>query len=531
MKTAPKKIKLTPAEQAFAEYTYLGALAGCPVDQMRNFFNAGWIGQSKQLEMAAAARMCDHRCPSCSELYKAHKDLPLHCRDCGPTAVGVGGARGGGKSAWEAAQVWLDDCQRFPGLKFLYLRKSAKALREQIRDLLRKTCPKDSYNYKEQAGEIHFPNGSFVIIGHFKDESEIDNYLGQEYDGMAIEELTTLSFEKFDNLTSCLRTSKPGWRPRLYAAWNWGGIGHHWVKAMFYDPWKSKNEIETRYILATVHDNHHNNPEYINKLKGYTGWKYQSWYEGDPNFQAGAFFSNWNPQINVYPNESIQFPINKIVRWFASMDYGFSHPNAFFLHGEDEDGNIFTTDEYCAAQTLIQDHAANFGDVLRLKNLEMSDLEFIAAGRDCFKVDKDGSTVATEYSKAGVFLTPTQIDRVNAWSQMQERLGDISRGIRPTWFIHKSCYNLISQIPVAQNDPKKPGDIIKMNADPETGEGGDDALEGARNGLCMALSTLISHAKPLQMGSYRAANEHQNNVLLADPLNDELIEAEAQLID
>ena len=56
-------------------------------------------------------------------------------------------------------------------------------------------------------------------------------------------------------------------------------------------------------------------------------------------------------------------------------------------------------------------------------------------------------------------------------------------------------------------------------------------VHNCRNGLCMALSTLISHAKPLQMGSYRAANEHQNNAILADPLNDELIEAEAQLID
>jgi len=231
----------------------------------------------------------------------------------------------------------------------------------------------------------------------------------------------------------------------------------------------------------------------------------------------------------VYPNETTQFPINKITRWFGSMDYGFKHPNVFYLHAEDDDGNIYTTDEYSAQETLIQEHVSNIRDLLALRNLEFADLEFIAAGHDCFKTDKDGSTVATEYADRGVILTPVHIDRVNAWSQMQERLGDLSRGIAPSWFIHKNCENLITQIPVAQFNPKKPGDILKMDVDPETGEGGDDALEAARNGLVMALTTMLSDAKPLQMGKYRAANEVKLEVVGVDQLLIEMQEAE--LID
>src|SRR6185437_10910322 len=101
----------------------------------------------------------------------AGNQIAENCSKCGPTAIGVGGARGGGKSAWMFAQICLDDCKRFAGLKFLLIRKSAKALREQIRDLLRKTCPDATqYNYREQAGTIEFKNGSFIVIGHFKDE-------------------------------------------------------------------------------------------------------------------------------------------------------------------------------------------------------------------------------------------------------------------------------------------------------------------------------------------------------------------------
>jgi hypothetical protein len=77
--------------------------AGCPAEQMANFVRAGVVLQPRQL--AAAARPRD--------------------RTGGPTAVGYGGARRGGKSHWLLAQMGTDDCQRVPGLKCLLLRKVA----------------------------------------------------------------------------------------------------------------------------------------------------------------------------------------------------------------------------------------------------------------------------------------------------------------------------------------------------------------------------------------------------------------------
>src|SRR5512138_3351756 len=88
--------------------------AGCPTDQVENFIRAGIILQPRQLAASAAARLCD---------------LPN-----GPTAVGYGGARGGGKSHWLLAQIGADDCQRFPGLKCLLLRKVGKTNRESLDD-------------------------------------------------------------------------------------------------------------------------------------------------------------------------------------------------------------------------------------------------------------------------------------------------------------------------------------------------------------------------------------------------------------
>ena len=66
--------------------------AGCPEEQAKNLLRAGVVLQPRQLAASAAARQCD--APG------------------GPTAIGFGGARGGGKSHWLLSQMGADDCQR-----------------------------------------------------------------------------------------------------------------------------------------------------------------------------------------------------------------------------------------------------------------------------------------------------------------------------------------------------------------------------------------------------------------------------------
>ena len=65
---------------ALERYLEAGRLAGCARQQMENFVCADVILQPRQLAASAAARLCD--------------------RADGPTAIGYGGARGGGKSHW-----------------------------------------------------------------------------------------------------------------------------------------------------------------------------------------------------------------------------------------------------------------------------------------------------------------------------------------------------------------------------------------------------------------------------------------------
>jgi hypothetical protein len=271
----------TPADLHLQRYADAAAEAGCPWDQVENFLRAGIVLQPRQLAACAAARLCDE--------------------EDGPTEIGYGGARGGGKSHWGIAQLAADDCQRCPGLKALVLRKIGKANRENFDDLRRRLLMGLEHDYRRQEGVVEFANGSRIITGHFQHEKDIDAYLGLEYDVILTEEATTLTKGKADDIGSCNRTSKIGWRPRMYSTTNSGGVGHSWYKAKFVQPSRKHLETDTRFIPATADDNAFINPEYRKKLDGLTGWKLRSWRYGDWDIAAGQFFTTFRRDIHVIP--------------------------------------------------------------------------------------------------------------------------------------------------------------------------------------------------------------------------------------
>ncbi len=201
---------------AYEIFSTAAVRAGCPMDQTFNLVRAETWLQERQLAASAAARLCD--------------------RPDGPTAVGYGGARGGGKSHWLLAQMGVDDCQRVPGLKCLLLRKVGKANLEHFEDLRRKLFDRLPHEFSAFRGILTFANGSRIIAGHFQNEKDIDAYLGLEYDVIGIEEATTLTSRKYQDITTCCRTSKPNWRPRIYSTTNPGGVGHAWYRTRFIVP-------------------------------------------------------------------------------------------------------------------------------------------------------------------------------------------------------------------------------------------------------------------------------------------------------
>jgi phage terminase large subunit len=446
--------------------------AGCPEDQVRNFVQARTFLQPRQLAASAAARSCD--------------------RSDGPTAVGYGGARGGGKSHWLLAQMGADDCQRVPGLKCLLLRKVGKANMENFEDLRRRLFGSLSHEFSAYRGVLTFRNGSRIIAGHFQAEKDIDAYLGLEYDVIGIEEATTLSSRKHQDITTCCRTSKPNWRPRIYSTTNPGGIGHAWYRTKFVLPFLEKRETETRFISARVTDNRFCNAEYVKVLANLSGWQKRAWFDGDWDIAAGQFFTTFRREVHVIDD----FDDTRAREWFAALDYGFTHYTVALLGCTDGDGNLFVVDEHAERLWLPQRHAAAIRamverrktiaerglrsvDSPEMRSLQISDLKRFVAGADVFSRQSDGTTIAAQYGKLGITLRCANTDRVNGWAELLHKFGDVSANIAPKLFIHRRCARLLECLPSLQHDPNKPEDVLKVDAD-EDGVGGDDAADTLR---------------------------------------------------
>ena len=436
---------------------YCAALraAGCPEDQAANFLKAGLVLQARQLAASAAARACDE--------------------SGGPFAVGYGGARGGGKSHWMLSQIGADDCQRAPGIKCLMLRKVGKANVEHLEDLRRKVLPGVAHEFTPSRGTLAFPNGSKIIAGHFQNERDVDSYLGLEYDVIGVEEATTLTHRKYLDISTCCRSSRPGWRPRIYSTTNPGGIGHGWYREQFIRPWQSDAEDSTRFVQALESDNSFNNPEYRRVLEGLSGWQKRAWLHGDWDIAAGQYFSTFRRDHHVVD----YFPKHEGLSWAAALDYGFTHYTVFLLGCRDGDGNWVIVDEHAERKMLPAMHCAGINRMLARHGLTAGDLERVSAGADVFATQADGRTIAAQYARRGFKLSKANMDRVNGWAELLELLGDPAGGEQGRLRIHQRCAGLLDRLPEMQHNPAKPEDLKKVDCD-EEGRGGDDHVDALR---------------------------------------------------
>jgi len=446
---------------AIDRFIITGKAAGCPPDQLLNFRRANYPAQPRQLEFHAAARECD--------------------RPGGPVRVGYGGPRGEAKSHAALAQAVMDDAWRVDGLKVLFLRNIGKAARESFEDLVHKVLAGFPAEYVGSRSRLKLANGSFVVLGGFKSESDIDKYIGIEYDLMVIEDANLITKTKIDRLFGSLRSSKTNWRPRAYLTFNPGGVGHAWVKRMFVEPWREGRQPETRFIQARPGENKFVNLEYRQYLDGLTGWLRRAWRDGDWDIAAGQFFTTFRREVHVKRPPFAKIPANWPV--WASLDYGFNHPTAVYLHAIG-DGILWTVGEHWRQRWQVQQHATAIKALFERWGVAPGRIRSFPAGHDCFgnEEDNENPTIAQKYKKYGLKLTRADTDRVNGWAEMLARLGDPDEGIAPTWFISEDCPRLIECLPLLQHDPHRPEDVLKWDID-ETGEGGDDAADACRYGL------------------------------------------------
>lgn len=410
--------------------------SGVPEDQLTRLLNAAYVPLPWQLFFHAAAREAD--------------------KQGGPVDIGVGGARGPGKSHAVFSQVAIDDCQRVDGLKGLFLRQTALSAQESFEDLIHKTI-RGRLKYRKKQNLLVFPNGSRILLGGFHDEKDIEKYIGIEYDFIVIEELNQLSEEKVKKLRGSLRTSKSNWRPRLYTSFNPGGMGHAFVKGRYVEPFREKREKETRFVPSTYKENPFLNVEYTEYLEGLTGDLGKAWREGEWDLFAGQFFSIWRHTKHVVE----PFELAPTFKRFRAYDYGHESPACCKWYAVDYDGRVWVYREKYWPKGHKTDADRQAEEILRLSGDEVYDYSvadpaiFAATGM----VDKaGGQTIAETFARHGIIWIPASNRRVDGWSLMNKYLY-WDEQTQPKIKYFSTCSDSIRTIPNLVHDELHPEDV------------------------------------------------------------------------
>ena len=420
------------ADKRIEKMVKLCAEHGMPKDQTAAFVKAGYIVLEQMMDFHAAAREAD--------------------RDNGPEEIAMGGSRGPGKSFAIMHQVG-DDCQRYPGLKWLFLRKVMKSAAESLDDLTRKVFQYTPHKFT--ATGVDFLLGSRILIGGYKDPRDIDKYLGIEYDGVVVEEATQLIEDKVNKIRGSMRSTV--WRPRMYLSTNADGIGLSWFKQRFVLPARKKQEVWTRFFDVTFRDNPFLDAGYVRWLEGLKGPLGKAWRDADWDAFAGMAFPSWDYDRHVLPMaDCFDIPSNWM-KWTAT-DWGYAAPWSTHWYTKNPD----TRRVYCyreAYQTNLTDRQQARMILDMTLPSENITLHYADPAMWATKnVEGRTFTTADEYKREGVPLTKADHDRMMGKRKVNNILADLPDG-KPGLQIFEGCTHMIEQLSTLALDEYRTEDV------------------------------------------------------------------------
>ena len=291
---------------------------------------------------------------------------------------------------------------------------------------------------------------------------------------IGLEEATTFSESQMQFITTCNRSTRSDFKPRMYYTCNPGGVGHAWVKRLFIDREYVGDEHPEDYLFipARVYDNPvlmKYDPEYVHTLEVLPEHLRRAHLEGDWDVLAGQYFPNFRREKHIVE----PFEIPEGWRKFRSIDWGFNDPCCVLWHACGPDGRVYTYREMYVRQTLARDVALQ---VVSMTGQEYIDYTVVSPDMWQRRGQKDihGESIAEIFTTNGVPVIRADNDRIVGWTVMREYMADAADGY-PLWQIFSTCRNLIRTIPLAVHDDHRVEDV--------SGTCEDHALESARYGL------------------------------------------------
>ena len=404
---------------------------GLPKEMAERFLPYFYIPQPKQIEW--------------------HK-LTEECERNGVRLIGNGGSRGSGKTTATFAQVALYDCQKWPGISCLYVRKVMRSAADSFQQMTASILS-DYRDAQINTEAIRFRNGSSITIAGVKDPSDVDKYVGLSYELMVIEEANQLDEQRITMLLGSLRTGRlDGYRPRCYMNFNPGGPGMMYLRKTFLDPYKQGRETNTRFIFSRYADNKFLDSGYVDYLNNLDGMLGRMWRDGDFDVQAGMAFDTFNP--DVYVVDSYEIPDD----WMRvrGIDDGYSKPYCCLWGAIDP-----VTKRVVIYREDYGENHTNGEQAERIKMMTPANerISITYADPAMWQKSHHSDTVrsaADIYADHGLYISKGDNDRKGGLAKIREAMRYKADG-EPGLIITRNCRNLIWQfenLPTSARDPE-----------------------------------------------------------------------------
>lgn len=369
-----------------------------------------------------------------------------------------GGAKGGGKT-WAIRTKALLGAYNYAGIRILIMRRSYRELQSNHIEPMLKIAIPELFSYNGSLHSMFFINGSIIHFGHWQGVLSENEYNGQEYDWIFIDEATQFSFRSFQFIGGMLRGAND-FPKRMYLSCNPGGIGHNWVKRLFIDkiyyenlenPEESERPEDYTFIPATVEDNTallKSSPGYLRLLSAMPEDLRKAYRYGDWEALKGSYFSEFKREKHC----TEPFSIPKHWKRYISFDYGLDMFALLWI-AVDERGRAYVYREL-RKKGLIVSAAARLA-----RNMsENEDIIMNIAPPDMRQTQKDsGRSLAELFAAEGLPLVFASNERVKGHLLIKEALNTEIDG-KPALVIFSSLKGLIEDISSIEADASNPSD-------------------------------------------------------------------------
>lgn len=413
----------------------------------------------------------------------------------------IGGAKGPGKS-----DILLMAGARqtnYPMYKAYITRETGPQLSE-LKDRTHRYFPmladKPTWN-GDGHGRWTWPSGAKMIFESIGTPDDAEKIQGKEPSFVGQDEVGNVPDERtIDRVQSEIRSPDKHIRLMWRGSANPGKAGQMWIKRRFINPCgrDGKRVIVTkvrlpnglvgikskRFIPGTVLDNpiYANDALYMAQLWTLPEVLRNQLLFGDWDSGYGAALGELNELVHIVrpfiiPSEWVMF---------GGFDWGFAHNWVFVWLAADESGNLYVIDTVRGRRHLVNEIAERIHSRVPVARLRYITADLAVKQKN--RSRGDGTpTIEEEMMEHNIILSQGNTARKDGLNNLRHYLaykglrldgGDADPALR--FFDTPGNRWLFEQMQAMVVDEDDMEDVLKVNADPDTGVGGDDGYDAIR---------------------------------------------------